>query len=252
MNDLEIKRVPFMGTELMAARDADGQICAGVKWMCDGIGLSDGQSKSERLKIQKDKVLSKGGRNFVLPTKGGNQEAICLKLDYVPLWLAKISITPTMEQETPELAEKLMQYQLKAKDVLAEAFIPNWQYGGVSKELQAIFMLDARTMKHEERITALEDNMVIDYAQQRTLATMVNKTVIDALGGANSPAYQDKSVRGKTYSECNRDIQNWFRVNSRNNIPRKRFDEAVDYIQRWRTSTNISMIIQQANEQTQF
>lgn len=26
MNELEIKRVPFMGTELMAARDADGQI----------------------------------------------------------------------------------------------------------------------------------------------------------------------------------------------------------------------------------
>ncbi len=31
MNELEIKRVPFMGTELMAARDAEGQIWAGAK-----------------------------------------------------------------------------------------------------------------------------------------------------------------------------------------------------------------------------
>ena len=42
-----------------------------------------------------------------LPTKGGNQEVLCLKLDFVPLWLAKISITPTREQETPELVFNL-------------------------------------------------------------------------------------------------------------------------------------------------
>ena len=54
----------------------------------------------------------------------GNREVLCLKLDYVPLWPAKISITPTMEQETPELAATLEEYQLKAKDVLAAAFIP--------------------------------------------------------------------------------------------------------------------------------
>lgn len=249
MNELEIKRVPFMGTDLMAARDAEGQIWAGVRWMCDGIGLSKGQRDRQLLNIQSDKVLSKGASNLRLPTNGGNQDVWCLKLDFVPLWLAKINITPTMETETPELAENLMEYQLKAKDVLAAAFIPQ-TYTTASKELQAIFMLDARTMKHEERITALEESMVIDYSQQRTLASQVNTVVIGALGGAESPAYHDKNVRGRTYSECNRDIQKWFRVNSRSNIPRKRFDEAVEYIQRWRPSTNMSMLIQQVNRQT--
>ena len=121
MNSLEIKCVPFMGTELMAARDADGQIWAGVRWMCYGLGLSKGQRDRQSLNIQADSVLAKGASNLRLPTKGGNQEVLCLKLDFVPLWLAKISITPTMEQETPELAAKLMEYQLKAKDVLAAA-----------------------------------------------------------------------------------------------------------------------------------
>lgn len=116
-----------------------------------------------------------------------------------------------------------------------------------SKELQAIFMLDNRTVQHEQRITALEDTMVVDYGQQRTLTNQVNAVVISALGGSDSPAYHDKHVRGKVYSECNRDIQNWFRVNSRNNVPRKRFDEAVEYIQRWRPSTNMSMTIRQTN-----
>lgn len=120
---------------------------------------------------------------------------------------------------------------------------------GGSKELQAIFMLDSRTVQHEQRITALEDSMVVDYGQQRTLADQVNAVVVNALGGLNSAAYHNKNVRGKTYCECNRDIQRWFRVNRRNNIPRKRFDEAVEYIQRWRPSTNMSMTIQQTNEQ---
>lgn len=122
-------------------------------------------------------------------------------------------------------------------------------YFAGSKELQAIFMLDSRTVQHEQRITALEDSMVVDYGQQRTLADQVNAVVVAALGGKDSAAYNNKNVRGKTYCECNRDIQRWFRVNSRNNIPRKRFDEAVEYIQRWHPSTNISMIIQQANTQ---
>ena len=124
MNELEVKKVPFMGTELMAARDNDGQIWAGVRWMCNGLGLSKGQRDRQSLNIQADSVLAKGASNLRLPTKGGNQEVLCLKLDYVPLWLAKIAITPKMEHETPELAAKLEQYQLKAKDVLAAAFLP--------------------------------------------------------------------------------------------------------------------------------
>lgn len=122
-------------------------------------------------------------------------------------------------------------------------------YIASSKELQAIFMLDSRTVEHEQRITALEDSMVIDYGQQRTLADLVNDTVVKALGGKDSAAYMNKSVQGKTYCEINRDLQRWFRVNSRNNIPRKRFDEAAEYIQRWHPSMNVAMLIRQENLQ---
>lgn len=162
-NELEIKRVPFMGAELMAARDTDGQIWAGVWWMCDGIGLSKGQMQNERTRIHNDKVLSQGERNLVLPTRGGNQETLCLKLDFVPLWLAKISITPSMEAETPELADRLEQYQLRAKDTLAEAFLPaaaNPNFTSLSPELQmfkAIFDSVAKTeLKQKEQDKAIE------------------------------------------------------------------------------------------------
>lgn len=154
MKELEVKRVPFMGTDLMAAKDESGTIWAGVRWMCDGIGLTKGQMQNERTRIHADAVLSQGERNLVLPSKGGNQSTLCLKLDFVPLWLAKINITPAMQAETPELAERLEAYQLKAKDVLAAAFLPKKVQGGKPKP-----MTDYQQMMAEkwERDHALQE-----------------------------------------------------------------------------------------------
>ncbi len=121
---LQVKEVNFNGDILLAAQDNENKIYVAVNWVCRGIGLSDGQMKNERKKIQSDLILSRGGRNLILPTNGSDQETVCLRIDFLPLWLAKISITPAMKQNNPELVEKLVQYQLKAKDVLAAAFLP--------------------------------------------------------------------------------------------------------------------------------
>lgn len=120
----------------------------------------------------------------------------------------------------------------------------------LSKEMQALFMLDDRTQRQEQRLTALENTMTVDYNQQRVLRKSISRSVICALGDESAPAYIDNHVRSKVYSECNHDVQDWFRVNSVGNIPRKRFDEAVEYIQRWKPSTNTVMLIQQTNGQT--
>lgn len=120
----------------------------------------------------------------------------------------------------------------------------------LSKEMQALFLLDDRTQKQEARLTALENTMTVDYSQQQTLKKAVGRVVVEALGGKAAPAYNDSHVRGKLFSECNRDVQDWFRVNSVCNVPRKDFTQAVEYIQRWKPSTNSVMLIQQTNAQT--
>ena len=120
----------------------------------------------------------------------------------------------------------------------------------LSKEMQALFLLDDRTQKQEASLTALENTMTVDYSQQQTLKKAVGRVVVEALGGKSAPAYNDPHVRGKLFSECNRDVQDWFRVNSVCNVPRKDFTQAVEYIQRWKPSTNSVMLIQQTNAQT--
>lgn len=120
----------------------------------------------------------------------------------------------------------------------------------LSKEMQALFLLDQRTVQQEARLTALENTMTVDYSQQQALKKAVGRVVVEALGGKAAPAYNDPHVRGKLFSECNRDVQDWFRVNSVCNVPRKDFTQAVEYIQRWKPSTNSVMLIQQTNAQT--
>lgn len=168
--------------------------------------------------------------------------------------------------ERPEFIPENIFYRLamKAKNETAEKFqalvadeiIPSIRKTGsytmpkLSKEMQALFLLDDRTQKQDARLTALENTMTVDYSQQQTLKKAVGRVVVEALGGKSAPAYNDPHVRGKLFSECNRDVQDWFRVNSVCNVPRKDFTQAVEYIQRWKPSTNSVMLIQQTNAQT--
>lgn len=100
---------------------------------------------------------------------------------------------------------------------------------------------------HEDRIADLEQNMTIDYGQQMVLGDTVSKVVIDALGGKESNAY--KEIGKKVFAECNRDLKHYFNVNARNNVPKKKFDEAVDYVKNWQPCTNTRIKIQDYNAQ---
>ena len=93
----------------------------------------------------------------------------------------------------------------------------------------------------------LENHMTIDYGQQTVLGDEVNKAVLDALGGKYSNAYNE--IGKKVFAECNRDLKHYFHVNARNNVPKRRFEEAVQYIQRWRPCTNTQIQIRDCNAQ---
>lgn len=100
---------------------------------------------------------------------------------------------------------------------------------------------------HEERIVNLENNMTLDYGQQRVLEDTVNKTVITALGGKESNAYRE--ISKKVFAECNHDLKSYFKVNARANVPKRRFEEAVQYAENWKPCTNTMMRIADCNAQ---
>jgi prophage antirepressor-like protein len=98
---------------------------------------------------------------------------------------------------------------------------------------------------HENRIEHLENTMTIDYGRQQELKKSVNKRVIEVLGGKKAPVYKEMSK--KVFTECNRDIQDYFRVNSRNNIPVLQFEAAISYVDAWNPSNNTILEIRSCN-----
>lgn len=122
--------------------------------------------------------------------------------------------------------------------------------GGYQKQLSPVEMMRLQLGMiddHESRIENLENNMVIDYGQQQVLGDTVNKTVINALGGKNSSAY--KELGRKVFAECNGDLKRFFHVNARNNIPKLRFEDALEYAKNWHPCMNTQMAIDNCNLQ---
>lgn len=186
MSGLAIKDVRFNGTTLRAAQDAENIIWVGVAWVCQGLGLSNDRMKYERKKIQKDLVLVQGVKFYPLGTDDANSDVLCLKLDFLPLWLAKISITPTMKRETPQLVDNLIEYQLKAKDVLAAAFLnknaltPQGDYIEQITKLQiAIEEMRHENQKMYKDMSALA-NIMLDWKESFEKNISVKPALSDA------------------------------------------------------------------------
>jgi len=156
-NNLIVKEVEFNGANLLAAQNNKGNIYVGVSYICNGIGLTRKQKDRQVSNVQEDIVLNKGCLKFGVGVFDPNNETIAIELDFLPLWLAKISITPDMKQSKPDVVNKLIQYQLKAKDILAKAFLPQYNttdlvntYLDMSEEDRAILYF-----------TTLKDNKLL-------------------------------------------------------------------------------------------
>lgn len=99
----------------------------------------------------------------------------------------------------------------------------------------------------ERRVIALENTTTVDHGQQRALEDAVSKTVISVLGGRESNAY--KEIGRKVFAECNRDLKNYFKIGSRDDVPQVRYKDAVKYAENWKPCTNTELLIKECNEQ---
>ena len=126
MNDLIVKNVSFCKAELLAIQDKEtGKIYAGINSILRELGFDEKQIEYRRDKWTSDKAISKGTRKFsgTLIGAGTGKDVWCIDTKKLPIALAKIDITPKMENEMPELSEKLEKYQDECADILADAFI---------------------------------------------------------------------------------------------------------------------------------
>ncbi|MBU5227828.1 ORF6C domain-containing protein [Clostridium senegalense] len=117
----------------------------------------------------------------------------------------------------------------------------------LSKELQAIFALDERTVEIDSRVKKLEDTMTIDYSQQEELNSKARVKVVQVLGGKDAPAYKELSK--KAFSELWRHYKRVMQVNSYKNTAVKDFEKGQILISNWRPTRELDLMIKGANSQ---
>ena len=117
----------------------------------------------------------------------------------------------------------------------------------LSKELQAILMLDEKTVEMDNRITTLEERMTIETGAQKVLQDLVNKKVMAILGGKDTPAYKELSK--KAYSQCWKDYKRIVGVASYKDTAIKDFDFAKKVIIDWKPNRELELMIRGCNAQ---
>lgn len=173
---------------------------------------------------------------MTLPTKGGIQEVLCPQLDYVPLWLAKISITPKMKESNPVLVDRLVEYQLRSKDVLADAFLDNKSV--VPKDFAAALRFAAdeyerrQLLEQKNEVLEKENDLLTQKALEWADRPLINALVRAygySLGGDFSSAWREfkKEILYRHSINLNVRITNYLN-NSRKKTRPKTLDMLAD------------------------
>lgn len=129
-------------------------------------------------------------------------------------------------------------------------------YTGISKELQAIFTIDKKQQQIEQNVNEVKqdlknfkDNAPLFNIECDTLQKALRGKVIKELGGKNSLAYKDKSIRTKIYIDAQNQLKREFAVQSYKAIKRCQLEDALEAINTYKVPTVYKDLIDAVNRQ---
>jgi len=119
----------------------------------------------------------------------------------------------------------------------------------LSKEIQAIFILDEKTQIIETRVDKLESDMPLFNVECKELQALVKRVGVRVLGGNKSPAYKDNSLRGRVYSDIQHQLKREFGVERYEAIKRSKLDVAKDIVESYKIPMVLESEIENTNRQ---
>lgn len=194
----EPNTVTFYNDSLTAIKDNDGEIWALTNDILRNIGFDAVKISNQRKAWNNDIVISKGSKILPTLTNGGIQQSSCLNRRYIPLALAKISITPTMQREQPEVVDKLIRYQEECADVLYKYF---YKSNELSNEIP--LTREEMAMYWTNMMAALRDYTQILDRRDAERDEILNKIIAN-----QAELYKSIALTQKLYQAISIDISN--------------------------------------------
>lgn len=103
----------------------------------------------------------------------------------------------------------------------------------MSKELQAIVMLDGKQEKLREEFEDFKGEIPLFTTECKEIQGIVRKVGVSALGGKKAPAYQNRSLRSRIYGDIQRELKRQFDVRRYESIHRSQFPIARDIVKNY-------------------
>lgn len=223
----------ILGEEVVTYGDAENPLFL-ARDIAIWIDERDGYTVSR--KVDEDEKLI---HKFCVP--GDTQEREHTLLTEEGLYEILMQSRKPMAKEFKKRVKKLL------KEIRLNKFNP---YLNMSKELQAIFTLDEKQQKLENKVIEIENKMTLNYELAENIRTNISSRAIEVLEGKYSEAY--KKCSKKVFTSMHRELKKYFKVNSYKNLSIKKYDEAIDYIRAWYPETNLRLEIEMVNRQVNF
>ena len=187
----ETNTVTFYNDSITAIKDQNGEIWALINDILRNIGFDEKKIDNQRTAWLKDIVVSRGTKILDLQINGYKRQANCLNRRYIPLALAKISITPTMQREQPEIVNKLIRYQEECADALYRYF---YKGNDLSNEVP---------LTREEMAMYWTNMMAMfrDYTQILERREKSRDEVLDKIINNQAELYKSLSLSQKLYQD---------------------------------------------------
>ena len=104
----------------------------------------------------------------------------------------------------------------------------------IELELRAIKEVDSKAEAINEDLQTFKRELPLFNIDCEEIQNAKNRVVVPLLGGKNSAAYKDKSLRSKVYSDINRQIRREFNVNSYKAIKRNQYEKIFEIIKNYK------------------
>lgn len=155
-----------------------------------------------------------------------------------------------------ERGEEARRYFVKVEDGMKEMAV---RFQNMSPELRAVLVVDQRVTQIEEKADTLrqefetfKNDMPILGVEESVITTAVKHKGVECLGGKESRAYKDKSIRGRVFQDIYRELKRQFGVSTYKAIKRNQSDLAVQIIHGYRIPLALESQIEECNAQTGF
>lgn len=155
-----------------------------------------------------------------------------------------------------EKGELARNYFIKVENKIKEIVKNTDTFNGISTELQAVIVVDKRITKVENKVSLINEDLqqfkqdlpILGVEESRITST-VRRVGVKCLGGKESNAYKDKSLRGKVYSGIYGELKRYFGVATYKAIKRSQCDTAIQVIEMYEMPSSLAEQIKDCNNQ---